>query len=279
MDPEGRPVMAWWDLASGNEDVRLRRWNGSAWIELGGSSPLCATKGVSNYPALAVDARGHPVVAWVENLGGHRAIWLRRWDGEAWVSLAGSSEGTGISGTQALSGSPSLALDGEGRPVVGWQEEISGRAQIWLRRWDGAGWIDLGGSATGMGVSASPIGAAIPKVVVDRAGMPVVCWIDERTGTRHVHVRRWSGRAWVDLGESFPGWLPSLTVVEDGRLLVAYELEGEILARAWDGSSWRVFGNLSGSPLTSRFSVASGAYVAWAETTPDSSEIYLRRLK
>ena len=279
IDPDGRPVMVWWDTASGNEEVRLRRWNGSAWIELGESSPLCATEGASTYPALAIDARGHPIVAWVEYLGPNRAIWLRRWNGEAWESLAGSSEGRGISGTPALSGPPNMVLDGEGRPVLAWTEEVSGRPQIWLRRWDGASWIELGGSATGGGVSASPISAAIPRVVLDRDEMPVVCWIDERTGTRQIHVRRWDGRAWVDLGESFPGWLQSLTVLEDGRLLMAYEYEGDILARAWDGSAWRALGNLSGTPLTSRFSVASGAIVAWAETTQESIEIYLRQLK
>ncbi|HZL72594.1 MAG TPA: serine/threonine-protein kinase, partial [Planctomycetota bacterium] len=279
MDPDNQPIMAWWDSTAGKQDVRLRRWNGSAWIELGGASPLCATEGESTYPSLAVDASGHPVVAWVESVGGNNEIWLRRWTGDAWVSLGGSSEGGGISGTPALSGPVSLALDGDGRPVVAWQEEESGRPQIWLRRWNGAGWIDLGGSATGGGISASPASAIMPRVVIDRTGMPVVGWIDDRTGKRELHVRRWNGRDWIDLGESFPAWLPSPTVTEDGRLMVAYEVEGEILARTWNGSSWTDLGNLSGSRLASHFAVASGAMVTWAETLPDNTEIYFRRLK
>ena len=279
MDPEGRPGVVWWDSASGRPDIRLRRWNGSAWIELGGSSPLCATEGESTHPVVAFDGRGHPVVAWVEKSGGNSEIWLRRWNGDAWESLAGSSEGGGISGTPAYSGPPSLALDGEGRPVVAWEEEESGRVQVWLRRWDGAAWVELGGSASGGGVSASPARVTVPRVVIDRDGRPVVSWCDDRTGSWQLRARRWDGRAWVDFGEPFACSLPSLTLGEDGRLLVAYQYEGEVFARSWDGSSWTAPSNLSGSGQASQFPVASGGVVAWSETTPNSAEIYVRRLR
>jgi hypothetical protein len=68
-------------------------------------------------------------------------------------------------------------------------------------------------------------------------------------------------------------------VAEDGRLLIAYEHEGEILARAWDGSAWTDLGNVSRSRLGSQFAAASGAKIAWAETRPDATEVYFRRLK
>ncbi len=45
-------------------------------------------------------------------------------------------------------------------PVVAWQDGAGGDQEIYLRRWNGTAWEELDGSASGGGVSNTPIGAS-----------------------------------------------------------------------------------------------------------------------
>ena len=60
--------------------------------------------------------------------------------------------------------SPSLALDDAGEPVVAWMDRASGFWEIYVKRFDGASWVEVGaGSASGGGISAAAgLAVAIP---------------------------------------------------------------------------------------------------------------------
>lgn len=86
--------------------------------------------------------------------------------------MGGSASGGGISDTSGSSWEPSLAIDPEGRPMVAWRDSSSGNEEIYLRRFDGVGWVELGtGSATAGGISNSGNQSFAPSlsVIQDRA--------------------------------------------------------------------------------------------------------------
>ena len=274
---------------------------GPAWVELGGSGSeggISRNRGQSQAPRLRTDPSGHPVVVWGDTSGALTGeIYLKRWDGKAWVELAGSATGGGVSHTGTTSHSPALALDAKGRPIVAWIEQ----KDIYLRRWDGAAWTELAGSASGEGVSAGTGRAAYPAVSVDGEGNPVVAWDAADGGRSRVFVRRWTGTAWVELGEpgglgfgSFSARKPSLRVDRNGSPVVAWhEATGvgsnvEIFVQRWDGKAWVPYGWSASAGGISRsagrswdpwldLDAAGNPVVAWRDDTYGNMETWLRR--
>lgn len=167
----------------------------------GWSAPLrvnpAAADGV--FPALALDAAGQAVVAWVHTQPGSNRLRLSRID-----SVAGSvtpvvdtslgrdylnaaADGTGFSAA--------LRRDASGRLVLAWSEasssSLSSLAHVYARRQDGAAWPLLGNR-----VDAGSQGSAInPQISFDAAGEPLLGWTqstDASDATRLVDVSHWA---------------------------------------------------------------------------------------
>ncbi|MBI3856670.1 MAG: hypothetical protein HY293_13365 [Planctomycetes bacterium] len=305
LDALGNPTVAWADTTPGATEIYLRRWNGSAWVELAGSASgggISANAGSSASPSLALDASGNPVVAWSDATPGTTEIYLKRWNGSAWVQLGGSATAGGVSSTTGSSDSPSLALDASGNPVVAWRDTTPGNSEIYLKRWNGSAWVELGGSATAGGISATAGTSVAPSLALDASGNPVVAWADNTPGTFQIFLRRWTGTAWMAHGTSGSGMglsatgndslLPSLALDASGNPVVSWidstGATSTVFLRRWDGGAW---GELGGSASVGGLSGASGAgnllvskldldasgspVVAWLSVSPAS--VYLRR--
>lgn len=128
-------------------------WTGTAWEDLGSTvqvhGGVSRTPGTSGDPAVALDSKGRPVVAWLDGSSGVQQVYLRRWNGQVWEELAGSAQGGGLSGEETgpgvISGalSVSLALTREDRPIVTWSGLRPHRAMAFVRAWDGTRWVEL----------------------------------------------------------------------------------------------------------------------------------------
>jgi hypothetical protein len=108
----------------------VARWNGTAWSALGSGLATATPESVPAVAALAALPNGDVVVAGSFDLaGGQLAANIARWDGATWHPYAG-----GVPQVH------SLAIAPDGGPIAG----------CWLdtRRWDGAGWVVLGGTYT-----------------------------------------------------------------------------------------------------------------------------------
>jgi hypothetical protein len=190
-------VLAWIEDLGHNEEIYLRRWNGQAWGELAGSARdggISRTPGPSSTPALALDGQDNPVVAWAEG----RSVWLRRHGAGGWHELAGSAHAGGLSGEAGRVEWPSLVIDRSGLPVVAWCQGD----RIFLRRYDGVAWRELGGSGSGEGVSGAAAGDCRPGLALDSLGHPWVAWVRYRglrDGGGDMFLRRWDGQRWLDL--------------------------------------------------------------------------------
>lgn len=300
--PGGAPIIAWSDDSSGNYEIYVQGWNGSAWVEIGGGS--ASSGGISDNfsdstsPSLAIGPDGAPMVAWQDYVrfeeSWYNVIYFRRWNGSAWVEMDNSASDLGISGAGSVN--PSLAIDPDGAPIVAWhntapdddsrtdKERIYG--EIYIRRWNGSAWGEVGsGSASGGGISDKDT-SWNPAVAIDPNGMPIVAWaVDENN---LVYVRRWNGSSWAEMGGSASGVgigsghaaYPSIAISPDGMPVVAWS-SSSIELRRWNGSTWL---ELPIPDTTDSKNISVGVtdsgtpIIAW-ETSDfyGNSEIYVRR--
>jgi len=138
--PDGRPYVAWHDYSGGDEEIYVRRWNGSSWEEVGSGSAsgggISDNDGWSYDPSVAVAPDGRPYVAWYDDSGGDPEIYVRRWNGSSWEEVgSGSASGGGISDNSGNSSRASVAVAGDGTPYVAWYDDSSGDEEIYVRRW------------------------------------------------------------------------------------------------------------------------------------------------
>ena len=303
MGPDG-PIVAWYDNSIGNWEIYVRRWNGSAWVEMGAGSAtgggLTNNDGPSGSPTLAVGPDG-PVIAWDDFDGGDFDIYLKRWNGSAWVGMGDSATGSGVSNNNSWSAVPSIAF-AAGAPIVAWHDNGSGNWEIYVRRWNGSAWVQMGpDSAVGGGISDNDGKSENPALAIGPDG-PIVAWEDDSSGDQEIYARRWNGSTWVEIGANSAGGggistgsgsaeAAALAVGPDGPLLAwGDNSDGpwEIYVRRWNGSSWVEVGagSATGSGVSSEdnwsrypnlWAGPEGPIVAWEDDSDGDTEIYVRR--
>ena len=75
---------------------------------------------------------------------------------------------------------PSMALDSSGNPVVSWSEHSGFSTELYVKRWTGSSWIQLG---TFLNTNTAE-SAFYPSLAVDNSDNPVVSW-QETDGTSY----------------------------------------------------------------------------------------------
>ncbi len=200
--PGNTLYVAWSDSSGDDTEVYLRRWDGSAWSELGGSASgggISNNSGDSSWPSVAVGPDGNPWVAWHDETPGRAEIYVRRWTGAAWEPVgSNSASGGGISGNKGNSQFVDLQVAANGDAFAAWVDSSGGNNEVYLRQWNGSAWVALAGSASGGGISNSIFRSGRPALALD-AGLPTVAWA-EGEWLGEIYVRRYNGSAWVELG-------------------------------------------------------------------------------
>lgn len=298
LDGEGHPVVTWRNTTTAGDKIFVKRYNGNAWVEVGAGS--ASGGGIGNAgsdPSLAIDIEGRPVVAWI----GSGEVYLKRFDGNEWVEVgAGSASGGGISNTGSVT-DPSLAIDGEGRPVVAWVANYpSENEEIYVKRYDGNAWVEVGAvSASGGGISSDPGNSNHPSLALDDEGRPVVAWENERRGNYGIYVKRYDGNNWVAVGSGSTDGvgigndtgfseLPKLALDGDGRPVVMWAWMGQtsgypaaIYVKRFDGNAWVDVGSGSSCLGLGYPSLALDGedqpVIAWQDVMSGNSEIYVER--
>ena len=284
----------------------------AGWEELGVGSAsdggVSGSGAVHGAPSVAIGLDNRPVVAWVDGSGGDYEIYVRRWDGSAWVEMGtGSASGGGISNNAGSSEEPTVAFGPDGMPVVAWVDNSLDDFEIYLRRWNGSAWEELGGSASFGGLSNNTNGSGGPSVVIGNDLMPIVAWSNEAAGlfNREIYVRRWNGSSWLEMGTGSASGggisndegidrAPSMAIGTDGLPIIAWSNDGpgcclEIYVKRWNGSAWVEMG---GSASDGGISIGSGGadepslaidsdgafIVAWRNSFNfPNTDIYVRR--
>jgi hypothetical protein len=305
--PDGTCYVAWANRNERQYEIYVRRWDGFAWQEVGAGSAsgggISNTSGDSKWLSMAVAPDGTPWVAWEDWTADGPAIYVRHWDGSAWQEAGpGSASDDGIS-NGGYSRGPSVAVAPDGVPYVAWSENTSFGWEVYVLRWDGSSWQEVGaGSASGIGISNSGGSAAGPSVAIAPDGTVYVAW-ENFADRSQVHIRRWIDSTWqeVGLGSASGGGIsqssgdaaePVLAIAPNGRPYVAWydnqSGDSEIYVRSWTGSVWQevgqgsaggrgISGNSGHSETPSIAVNADGVpYVAWSDYESGISNIFVR---
>lgn len=313
ISPGGQVYVAWWNSGGGDDEIYVRRWNGSTWEEVGANSAsgggISNNSGNSRHPSIAVAPNGTPYVAWDDDSGGDTEIYVRRWNGSSWEEVGlGSATGGGISNNSGGSEGPSIAIAPNGTPYVAWDDDSSGSSEIYVRRWNGSNWEEVGaGSATGGGIS-NVYRSWHSAIAIAPNGTPYVAWEGYDGTLGGIYVRRWNGSDWEEVGVGSASGRgisnsirsseeAAIAITPDGTPYVVWYNEHpvesgnfEIYVRRWSGSAWEEVGadsatggGISDNDGPSGFpsiAVASDGtpYVAWLNgETMNDADIYVRR--
>jgi hypothetical protein len=130
-----------------------------------------------------------------------------------------------------------LAVAPDGTPYVAWDDNTGGNGGIYVRRWNGTSWAEVGeGSASGGGISSGDPSTYRPSLAIASDGKPYVAWDGwdySNGGDREIHVRRWAGNGWEEVGDGSASdggisrntgdsWYSSLAIARDGTPYVAW---------------------------------------------------------
>ena len=190
--PGNRPLVGWTDIGTGSRRypsvVSLRLWTGSDWqvtpyLNLDLLRPAFM-------PSVAA-VGGQVMVAYVEGATIQSDLWVRAWNGKTWQTVG---ERLNLRASTFIF-LPTLRVDGAGRPVVAWLEDLDGLDTLYVSRWNGQRWQRLGGTVSAPGQLASSASLGF-----DSQGRAVVAWNQGPDGARKVRAARWDGGRWVSLG-------------------------------------------------------------------------------
>jgi hypothetical protein len=195
----------------------------TVWSELGASATGVGISNLGGYgatgkPSVAVNrATGDIYVAYPAGIDDDNdEIYVKRWNGSAWVEVgAGSATGGGISQSPTtISESPRIAVRAsDGHLFVVWREYSFGGTlpdNIFAAEYNGATWSRLGPdngrvSDIGTGADANARSATQPQLIlsdfVSTDEQPVVAWrCLTNFNSDAIYVKRWTGVAWVEMG-------------------------------------------------------------------------------
>jgi len=200
---QGVPYVAWTDASTGDTEVYVRSWDGTAWKEVGAGSAtgggISNNSGASRAPTMTADSLGRIYVIWPDNTNGTFNIMVRRWNGSSWTEVGtGSASGGGISQSSGDTFTPHAAIGTDDIPYVVWFGKPLGSAdvftpEIYARRWNGTFWEEVGtGSATGGGISSSNGASAHASIAIAPNNVPYVIWDDNSSGNYEIYVKVWS---------------------------------------------------------------------------------------
>lgn len=307
---DGTVYVAWQEVYQGYYEIYVRRWDGSAWQEVGAGSAsaggISQTSTDSINAEIGVAPNNMVYVTWGEREAGDDEVYVLRWDGTVWEAMDDSAASGGISNNAANSGLPALAITSESVPYVAWNDASDGDSEIYVRRLDGSSWAEVSpGSATGGGLSNNAGASRTPAVAVNSLDLVIVTWGDDSGGVFDVYARRWTGAVWEEIGvgsasgggiSQTPGDIFGSRVAvgpNDVPYVTWFDNSSgslEIYVRRWNGAIWEEAGTgaATGGGISSSQGASAHAnivvapnnvpYVVWNDNSSGNHEIYIKRL-
>jgi hypothetical protein len=277
-DAQGAPILAFDDDAATPSHISVVRFDGTAFVPLGAPLPSTnhgAARAVAA-PALAADALGNVVLAWVDFPASTSAtIQVARWNGTAWVAMTDAHGALGLLSTGSPSGA-SLALTPDGGVIASWL--TTGHVTVVARYVSGTTWTAVGTPPSGASGGGETNG---PLVVVDKTGGIDLAWKDRPApSTYRTFAAQYDGATWKTLGgalatagSAFSDYAlmvdaANAPVVMDSELLTPLSGSGGFSYR-WNGTTWTspapalpVGAGVSGISAPRIFSDRHGRWVA-----------------
>lgn len=193
LDGNDAPYVAWIDNNAGRL-LHVVHWSGTAWTPIALEAGVLAfgSPVLGRVASMAMGVSGTLYLAYSDSQSPSEVRLLTYNEG-VWADLGGSSTSTGLSNTPAGSSySPSVALDSQEHPVVTWTDTTSGSTDIYMRRWNGATWVEENSSAHGRGITPTTGFNYSAQLAIDANGIPVIAWnYQSPNGASAIYVCRW----------------------------------------------------------------------------------------
>jgi hypothetical protein len=175
--------------ASGKKQLYVKKQQTGTWVHASGSVESLNVNPAenANYPKIAA-YNGTPYVAWAEDQGNTRQVYVKYLNGTAWQQLTAGSQSLNVNSNK-YADYPGLALNGN-IPYVTWREDNGTAYQIVVKHWNGSGWEQDGGSLNLDGNQT----AEYPDIVII-AGEPHVTWGEDYK----IYVKKYNGTNWGPL--------------------------------------------------------------------------------
>ncbi|MBN2025617.1 MAG: hypothetical protein JW854_02475, partial [Actinobacteria bacterium] len=181
-DGSGGAIVGWRDYRSISRwDIYAQRVDSSGITQWTDNGVELRGTGVANNassPRITSDGSGGAIVAWSDLRSGSKyEIYARRVDSSGnpqWTDNGVELRGTGVASS---AGNPRISTDGSGGAIVAWNDNRSGKEDIYARRVDSSGnpqWTDEGVELRGTGVAKN---ASSPCITSDGSGGAIVAWM------------------------------------------------------------------------------------------------------
>jgi hypothetical protein len=178
------------DEASG-ERIRIMKWNeSSGWSNVSdGSNPdgLISSSTASEV-ALAASQIDDQTYAAFEDINSGGRIRVKKWTGASWENLSDGNHPEGlVSEEQGFS--PALATDASGNLFLVYAGK--GYKNIYVLKWSGSFWEDVGGGIAETG------GTVEPAIIADRTGKVFIAYSKKiKRGKWKVKAKVWDSGSW-----------------------------------------------------------------------------------
>ncbi len=177
----GGLYVVWEESYNGSAEVYFRKSTigGSTWSA---GQKVTWTSGNSSSPAMSVDFSGNLHLAWVDDTPGNIEIYYRKSTngGASWSTTQR------LTWTSGYSDNPALAADSSGNPYVVWEDDVTGKEEVYCRKSTdgGATWATSQRLTWNSGYSLGP------AIALDPSGFPHVLWWDNTPGNFEIYYKR-----------------------------------------------------------------------------------------
>ncbi len=273
--------------------VYVKRWNGASWTIVGNILNINFAE-YANSPSLAFSPSGTPYVAWSEQFGSAQRVYVKHFNGSAWVQ-----DGTYLNiDANRQATNPSLVI-WNGRPVVAWGESTASSYDIRAKALNGTSWEAVGNSVNTAGHYSYNSWLA-----VDNNNLYAAFAEDNDTSFVVMgdiflaRVRRFNGTGWQDVGGilnndaahpayaprlAFAGGTPYAAFIEDYNYdMMGMTQDHRLMVKRYATGSWSQFGaelNLATGEYVNGGAIAisgSSVYVAWSESSGSAQCLHVK---
>ena len=184
LDAGGHPHVVWTGYDGTTNRIYYSADNGEGWTAPLSISPGSATNNAM--PQIALDAGGHPHVAWHGNDGSNYRVYYSANTGEGWTAPVNISSGSTTYGLN-----PRIALDSNGHPHVVWFGNDGLQDRIYYSADTGTGW------AAPLNLSPGSTSNWTPQIALDSGGNPHVVWRGSDGSQFRVFYSTSTGSGWT----------------------------------------------------------------------------------
>jgi len=259
--------------------VYVKHYNGAAWVQDGGTLTLTPSN-VAGIIGLAFP-NGVPYVAWLENFLSIGQIYVKHFNGSAWVQ-----DGTINNNSAYNAVAPSLAVSGL-TPYIAWMEDNGTARQVYVKYYNGAAWVQVG---TSLNIDTT-LDAYTPSLAFAGA-TPYVVWNERAAdGKYRLYAKHYNGAAWVQDGgvinvdSALNVITPGLAFDGTTPYAVWKETDGTntyIYVKHYDGTAWvrdgsaLSFGDTTNASYPNLAFDGTRPYVAWQEMEGTVKQIHVK---